>query len=326
MRRNVFKLVPLVAVALIYSALPSSTSSAATSLYPRVTRNFIAVPLKTRGFLNNDCLAQLMYPCLSNAGEYRPEATAQARVLQELTGLVPYISAPVSMATDTDSLQWEVAPTNPPCPDTGDPADTRIDDTSITKPTTGPCWRVDVVRDYGNRLGLFEIKRWLGPATRTNVDDQIKSYAARMPLYKPQLNAERDPTLDQYPGPTILGWRLAYPDDVGNVSCAWANAVYLDGNIPSPGNVYFAPLEETPPAVRDLTPGCDSATQDKSRQKYKEAKETSETIGLSKPVAATAAITAVVALFMATRPPPSVPPGTKPLPPVVVPNPDPVRC
>ena len=65
-------------------------------------RKFSGVDLKTRGFLNNDCLAQLMYPCMSNAGGYRPEATAQARALQELSGLVPYIPAPVSAEVETD--------------------------------------------------------------------------------------------------------------------------------------------------------------------------------------------------------------------------------
>jgi len=329
MKRAVTKAVPFLVAALICSVLASSQSSAATNTYPRHPRTFSGVELKTRGFLNNDCLAQLMYPCMSNAGGYRPEATAQARALQELSGLVPYMPALVSSQAETDSVQWEVAPPSPPCPDTADPGDTRGDDDAVTKPTTGPCWRVDVVRDYGASRGLFERKRWVGESTRNNVDGQIDSYVTRMGLYDGRLAASRDATLNDYAwSSTSSGWRLSYPDDVGNVWCVWADAVFPDPLLllVRPGNIYFAPLDTTPQPVRDATPGCDPDTQEKTRQRYREIKEQSESASVPKTIWVPLAITGVISLFMATRPPPSVPPDTKPLPPVILPEPEEVLC
>lgn len=70
------------------SLLASPAAARAPVAYARTDRPVQGVELRTRGYLNDDCLARDLWPCLAftNDALFRQEATAQANAIRFLQG------------------------------------------------------------------------------------------------------------------------------------------------------------------------------------------------------------------------------------------------
>lgn len=224
--------------------------------------------LRTRGYYpRDDCLFYDTF-CLRRSGGFRPEATAQAKVVQALSavttgqlagrpGLDTGLSAGVSRL-----VQWEVAPgPGTAFPDStwapASDADGEVEETEEDIPNTCPNgdlagrFRVDVMIDHpaGGTLGIYEVKRWAGPSTVAVVDSQLRCYLAKA--------AFRGFTLTRDRRLNLAGWTKVYPDQTGELWCEWADPAPLMA-----GNIYFARRAELPLAIRETIPGCDDGTQE----------------------------------------------------------------
>ena len=214
--------------------------------------------MRVRGFLNDNCLTADA-PCYSiSSNVYRPEATAQAKVIRHLSGE----DLPIP------TVQWEVAPdpdgtcaANTVTTPGSDNSTTDLSNTPVaTKSQPAACrFRVDVLVDHGpgNPYTIIEVKRWRGsPGTEAAVDRQLADpktgYIAKASQIG--LTFVRDNTLN------VQKWSRAYSGDTNadgttNNYCVWADRAAAPAPVGHPGNVYFAPYASTPSEVRTGSDG-----------------------------------------------------------------------
>jgi hypothetical protein len=226
--------------------------------YDRIPVELNGESFRARGYLNDDCLAQPLHPCLArSSGTFRPEATAQARAVQELDsrrGGAGALPAPADPSGEiSGQVQWEFAPRpdsqHAPAYPTSD-----LDTTTDSRCSTDK-WRIDILRDpnppllNGVEPVIGEVKRWEG--TTDDVDTQLSCYQNRLEAAQPT-EPRREPTL--------ATWSQAYPDMDGDIWCVW-------GKQNPAGHVYFAPLAETPKDIASETAGCNEDTQERTRQR-----------------------------------------------------------
>lgn len=214
---------------------------AAAETYRRTDQLFFDARLQTRGYLPDLCL-EADTACMSRAGNFRPEATAQAKVVQYLD--FAHNEPRPAYSQISRWVHWEVAP-NPDAiyaPDKDDPPD------PPDLPEGSERWRIDVVDQRDPSGGeIFEVKRWTGPATQEKVTEQLRNYVARANQYDSRLKFVRSRRLAE------ALWSRTYSDRAGGIWCVWADP----DKEAHPGNVYFARSTDTIPAeVRSRTPGC----------------------------------------------------------------------
>lgn len=214
--------------------------------------------LRARGYLPEWCLLTLL-PCWSSQTKvFKPEASAQAKVIQQLSILHP--------ALDWSKVLWEVAP----APDSQYATNLNSDQDPNDTPTpTATNWRVDIAIDDGPQPSILEVKRWAGLATKSNVDTQLDNYVAWgrglvPPPGKPPLDFSRNNELNR------VFWSTTLIDTNGplpSIWCVWADPNFAD----HPGNIYFerpafTPVTdpETGVPIRSRIPFC--ADDDASRQ------------------------------------------------------------
>lgn len=253
-RRRMTALLGAVAVVVgLLPALAGSPAAAQSLTWPRVDRFFDGVVLRTRGYYpDGSCIARAL-PCLTASGRYRPEATAQAKAIRRLSEarFDPVVPDDYSISA---AVQWEVAPKPDqdyaPAHDSPEPPDPNDDD--LPQPQLR--WRVDIVVDdspdpsvrTSSKPGILEVKRWRGDDTRDQVRNQLGRYERE--AFSVGVTFTRNDELNRQ------AWSEAYLDSAfpPRPWCVWADADVLNHR----GNVYFAPLAETPQDVRDLGP-CD---------------------------------------------------------------------
>lgn len=252
-----------VAVAVVVSLVPVLAIPAEAQVaglitkYARISRDyrvplgdttiFNSVTLRSRGYIQDACL-DLDVDCLARSGRYRPEATAQAKVIQELNGRRLAV-----LADSGGPVQWEVArsPDSECAPEVPWGVDGNIDPPDLPPGYTRCNWRIDVVVDDGNgKPGMIEVRRWSSgapddlEALLANRRLQVRAYDSRLTFERSnELNASR--WLRSYQGRGI-DW------------CVWADR----GGVT--GAVYFAELENAPSDIREE---CDQ--DDKDRQPVK---------------------------------------------------------
>ncbi|HVL99536.1 MAG TPA: hypothetical protein VM324_09630 [Egibacteraceae bacterium] len=224
-----------------------------THPYGRTKRTFpkqggTRAELGTRGYFPDyQCLTS-SDPCLSRAGNFRPEATAQARVIRALGSKAHTPVAPLpNHLIELDRVQWEVAPLphDVYAPDHDNPTDWEKD--------CGDTWRVDVaVDDGGDSTGIVEVRRW-SPSVHDAVRDRLICYIGKADAvgFRFIPHAELN----------VVLWARSYRDNVGASWCVWAPDPLQN----AAGHVYFAPRFETPPDVRQR-PGCRDDDDDKDPQ------------------------------------------------------------
>lgn len=205
---------------------PSRPAAALTVFYERTDRTFDGVTLRTRGRINDACL---MFPVECVQVNLRnkvpkpkaaPEATAQTKAIRALNfrhaELAPRVG---DEGARFDPVQWEVGPRGG--------------------------WRVDIVvdpalGDPSPKPTILEVKRWAGPATRTDVDAQLEGY--RTKGGNVGVTFERNGELNDDAWAERYWFR-------GAEWCVWADSDAQN----HAGNVYFAPVRVTP-IVCPLTP------------------------------------------------------------------------
>ena len=245
---------------------PARVASAASKIYERTSRPFQGVDLRTRGFLNDDCLQEIDYPCLTlSTGTYRQEATAQARTIQQLSSEIMNSPIPLPNAYK-DKVQWEVSPG----PDPSYHPDDAID-LPEGCPSDGS-WRIDIVVDRsldpavpdGGTIGVLEVKNWNGGAARALASSQLNCYIAKAAATHPNLAFTRENSLNVVRPLVgrVAPWSRAYAEGNGSIWCVWADPV-----VSFEGQIYFARQSESiPDEIRERTPGCDSETEEFSRK------------------------------------------------------------
>ena len=221
-------------------------AAGAPTLYGRTSITLHGVSVRTRGFLQDNCIAITDYPCYTfSDASYKPEGTAQARALQQLARLNDRAPAPLTNAS-LSRVQWEVGPDDGTWgsdgpPDSNDP-DCR---------NTGN-WRIDLVaQDASGALFAYEVKAWsVGRAApRAQLNCYIsRAAAAGIPLAQ---------------GSQLTGWVRTYSDKVGNTYCAWGDQPDPSDVNAGPGLVFFSSIAD--PTIPDFvrqnpTGGCGAPT------------------------------------------------------------------
>jgi alpha-tubulin suppressor-like RCC1 family protein len=240
-------------------AAPPHTAVGASSVYQRDTRDFHTVPLRSRGYLPDNCLQQPKVPCLDSSAQFRPEGSAQAAAIARLSTIEHAPSGPLVPLTKSsdDPVQWEVGPATDPDP-------TATDDASAENVTCPPNFRIDIVTDdtgTAGQLNAYEVRSWNG-------GDLTAWQAARdrLSCSLDQVNGLYGARVAQ-PGQALAGparWSAAYPDNQGQVWCAWADRPTAGVQPSGFGLIFFARQNDAtlPADVRGATPGCDQATED----------------------------------------------------------------
>lgn len=263
---------------------PAPATALSTGDYVRVSRSFAkVVPLRTRGYYPEDgCLFDAVAACKTASGNYRKEATAQARAIRRLSSTRHMLDAPLpnSMA-DVDEVQWEVAPAPDStfAPDnTAEPPEPP-DPAPLAPPNCDQdtAWRIDIATDRPNSVsndvvGMMEVKAWgLG----LNVDaasSQLNCYKFKAEQYASRFGTgirfNRSTELNVPQLDTGHPWSEAYLGAVGEVWCVWADPLLSNR---TNGNIYFALATDPtiPELVRDYTPGCDADAARQSKKAYK---------------------------------------------------------
>lgn len=219
-----------VVVVLVTSLAPARPAGAVTSvLFARQnwSRNgtdvttFAGVAMKTRGFLPDTCVLAPL-PCFT-----QPEDTAKTHAIRALVLLHPTVPPLVPPPTPIESVvklfdkvHWEVGPNGG--------------------------WRTDVLVDDGAVPTILEVKRWQSETTRGEVDLELNNPnnqpAPKGPGYIQKFANDVGITVDRNAELNEINWLESYLDDGFGFSCVWADP---DPNAHA-GNIYFAPLEETP--------------------------------------------------------------------------------
>ncbi len=191
------------------------------------------VQLGTRGYIDDSCIDLIQVTCLSASNHARPEATAQALAIQFLRFR--------RLDFGLQKVDWEVGPssstdrsgTTPEPP--GEPDDPC--DPEVPGFVKEGHWRIDVVAD---QRSIIEVKRWEGPATTTNVNNQLNCYVTRAGQLGVQFERSRELNAVSWAVPFLVPaegpiWR--------SVHCAWAPAE-------NAGHIYFAPITDSTAAAR----------------------------------------------------------------------------
>lgn len=180
-------------------------------------------PLRTRGHISKDCLNADQH-CLENLYKgHQPERAAQAFAINELNRRREgwwdrFLDDQVGLGTTvSNDVDWEVGP--------------RYD----------PMWtfRIDIVTDEKN---IFEVKRWVGPSTSSEVDAQLGGYVAEL-AWQYNIYVDR--------GRELQDWA-----DYFDVRDSWDDYVFLPDRVyvwgfeNPPGHVYFAKDDKAPARVR----------------------------------------------------------------------------
>lgn len=224
----------------LVAATPAGAQIPAARLFGRVSRTVHNVPLRVRGYINDDRITSGI-PCLSmtGSGRYRPEATAQSKAIRALSKYKGETLKPSQASTN--QVMWEAAPgpdgTN--APDWTNPND------PIPDPPSPGC-RFDILvndSDPSVPPSIDEVRAYSGQAQRnlnTLIDGRYSACAANwgLPWDPITKKVRRDPTLGE------KLWSTVYPDNVGGLWCAWA-----DTNQAFYGQIYFAPQALVPPSA-----------------------------------------------------------------------------
>lgn len=207
-------LVGAVAAILLLPAQPAQPANGEPPwLYPKTSREFDGVKLRTRGHIHDFCVV-FDVECLqlSNTDKLRSEATAQSKAMHRLAiargQLMP---RPNGLGIERARLQWEVRLTN----------------------TSG---RVDiVVDDPGPGATILEVKR-KGTMSRDKVRDQLARYIDN--ARELGIDFDRNSELKD------SGWGRQYEFNA-RMWCVWADQTQGDEY---DGIVWFAPKGEAPDA------------------------------------------------------------------------------
>lgn len=186
--------------------------------YTQDSGSFGNVKVRVRGFNMSKCI-NTGNPCLSWAGNFRPEATAQSHALRRLAKLYGGGSVP-------DTLDWEVSPRN-----------ASADESTDDEPDCGDNgYRVDIsldmsgIFDLGGHYRLIEVKHASGlTAART----QVNCYVSRM---QNELHLNTDLLAALYDD----HWAVKYRAPDTSTYMAWA---------PETGIVLFANLDSEPERI-----------------------------------------------------------------------------
>lgn len=235
---------------LVLSLVTSSFApvGAAIDTYKRKNIRVQRVQMRARGYLNDPCVVARV-DCRTRAGAFRPEATAQSIVIQQLSVMLDQqavVTNTQEQIVAPSQVQWEVSPgptdpLDPSDPEDVDPPELPEDPTcDISTPQKIRSWRADVavdesddptVADASYQPGLLEVRAWSGTAP-VDVDRRLECYVDKAPLYNGNLNFRRYDLLNH------LRWGMGYFDRDGVRWCVWAD--------PDPilhkGNIYFAPV------------------------------------------------------------------------------------
>jgi len=229
----------------------SAPISADIVSYQRVDRTFtdsvgVSATLRTRGFIDDACLQNRWWPCLSAAASFQARTTAQAYAIKELARIEhpfgpPY---PVPTSQSDDRVQWDVGPA----------PDTTIDEADGGD-AVPPNWRIDIVTDdsgTGGGLQAYEIARYGADAERATAQQRLTDQVS---------DAQAQYNLVVVRGHDLMdtNWAIAYFDKTGHAWCAWAgDGAGADQDRNDTGILYFAPQsdETIPQGVRQRTLGC----------------------------------------------------------------------
>lgn len=243
-----------VAVAVVVSLMPvlaipaEAQLASVISKYARISRHFNSVPLRSRGYIQDACL-DFDVDCVARSGRYRPEATAQAKVIQELNARRLAV-----LADDAGPVQWEVArsPDSQCAREVPWGVDGDIDPPDLPPGYTRCNWRIDVVVDDGDgKPGMIEVRRWSSSAP-ADLNALLASRRLQVRAYDSRLEFERSVELN------ASRWLRSYQGR-GIDWCVWADRDGVEGA------VYFAELDDTLP--QDIHDECDQ--DEKERQPVK---------------------------------------------------------
>lgn len=210
---------------------------------------------RNRGYIPGDAL-EWGAPCISQAGNFRPECTAQSHAIRKLNAIVngghDYSA--------NNQVGWEVGNNDDPCP--GD-----VDENC--EPTSGPSFRVDIMEGPMNSntgsipgdYGLFEVKRWSledSYGTIAAINAKLRRYEGLLDGYGLAHHRSRSLVDASSQFGTNVGWATCYGEGTNNYYCAWAPRIddgvdYFNGYVPQyslDGVVLFARWEQTPQKVR----------------------------------------------------------------------------
>ena len=263
---------------------PAPATAATTGGYVRVSRTFAkVVPLRTRGYYPEDgCLFAASAACKTASGNYRKEATAQARAIRRLSSVRHMLASPLpNTFSDMDQVQWEVAPApdSTYAPDNTSEPPEPPDPAPLAPPNcdqnTG--WRIDIATDdpkpvVNNVVGMMEVKDWALGTKIDEVNDQLNCYKFKGEQYAGQFGTgirfDRSTELNVPQLDTGHPWSESYLGAAGEVWCVWADPVV---SAVTAGNIYFALATDAtiPELVRDYTPGCDVEADRESKEAYK---------------------------------------------------------
>jgi alpha-tubulin suppressor-like RCC1 family protein len=214
-------------------------------VYQRADRSFNGVAMRSRGFLQDNCIQIFNYPCFTyDDSSYRAEGTAQARAIQQLAYINDHKAAPLRDRNQS-TVQWEVAPNPDETWGPSGPPDLNDPDCSATGR-----WRIDIAVDkssQGVASDAYEVKDW-----------SVGRAAARAQLscYLKRVDAAGIPMVE---GKELAGWVRTYPDWNGNTWCTWGDQVDSADPNAGPGLIFFAPITDAtiPAFVRnDVFGGC----------------------------------------------------------------------
>src|ERR1700730_431932 len=177
-------------------------AAGAPVLYPRTSISYGSVSMRTRGFLQDNCLGKADYPCLTFSDtSYKQEGTAQARAIQQLARVDDHAPVPLTNTVQS-AVQWEVGPDDGTWGPDGPP------DSNDPNCQNPGAWRIDIVtQGPAGTLSAYEVKSWA--AGRTVARPQLTCYITRA----------RDAGVTLTAGTELGGWVRTYADNSANTYC-----------------------------------------------------------------------------------------------------------
>jgi hypothetical protein len=177
---------------------------------------------RTRGYIPADCL-DADYSCLDALWHGRqPERASQAFTIHELNvrrqnWWDDFWDGRGFSTTISEKVDWEVGP-----------PDNYMD-----------TFRIDIVTDEHN---IYEVKRWRGPATTTEVDAQLGHYQY-LAFWYDNVNFDR--------GRELMDWADTYHVSEGFWDfLTGGKTIYVWGLENPAGHIYFEEKDKTPERVR----------------------------------------------------------------------------
>ncbi len=187
-------------------------------------------PLRTRGYYMDVCLRDYpgSEPCLSSLWfAHQPERAAQAFTITELNRKRRgWISRAIGTTNIQQTVDWEVGFSDNLNPD---------------EETGFQGFRLDIVTDEKN---IYEVKRYAGPATTTEVSGQLNRYIRDGKTWF---------GIEFVPGSELQEWEdtfVVYDGSTGDFLTG-GTTVFVWGEFNPPGHVYFSEKrDKVPPEVR----------------------------------------------------------------------------